>query len=56
MRGVTGEKGEVTGERGGVTGEREELQGKWEGDHDKNIWHELFNKTLHLKKNLTQPL
>lgn len=49
MGGVTGKKGGVTEERGGVTGERE-------GDHDKNIWHELFNKTLHLKKNLTQPL
>lgn len=49
MGGATGKKGGVTEERGGVTGERE-------GDHDKNIWHELFNKTLHLKKNLTQPL
>ena len=36
-------------EMGGVTG-------KWEGGNDKNIWHEIHNKMLLLKKNLTQPL
>jgi hypothetical protein len=41
---------------GGVTGKWEELQGKWEGGNDKNIWHEIVNKMLLLKKNLTQPL